>query len=68
VTSCGVLRELPQVQWLHSYLTDDKIYCGYRAPDAAAVRERAQRGGFPASRVTQVRHIIDPTTSELTSV
>jgi hypothetical protein len=66
--SCGVLQELPQVQWLHSYGTDDKIYCVYIAPDAAAVREHAKRGGFPANKVSQVRHIIDPTTSELTSV
>ena len=65
VKSCGVLRELPQVQWLHSYVTDDKIYCVYIA---AAVREHAKRGGFPANSVSQVRHIIDPTTSELTSV
>ena len=68
VKSCGVLRELPQVQWLHSYVTDDKIYCVYIAPDAAAVREHAKRGGFPANNVSQVRHIIDPTTSEPTSV
>jgi hypothetical protein len=64
VKSCGVLRELPQVQWLHSYVTDDKIYCVYIAPDAAAVREHAKRGGFPATNVSQVRHIIDPTTAE----
>ena len=62
--SCGVLRELPQVQWLHSYVTDDKIYCVSIAPDAAAVREHAKRGGFPADNVSQVRHMIDPTTSE----
>jgi hypothetical protein len=63
--SCGVLRELgPQVQWVHSYVTDDKVYCVYIAPDEAAVREHARRGGFPANRVSQVRAIIDPTTSE----
>ena len=50
VKSCGVLQELPQVQWLHSYVTDDKIYCVYIAPDAAAVREHAKRGGFPANK------------------
>ena len=64
-TSCGVLRELgPQLQWLHSYVTDDKIYCVYIAPDEATVRAHAQKGGFPANRVAQVRTIIDPTTSE----
>jgi hypothetical protein len=64
VKSCGVLRELPAVQWLHSYVTDDKIYCVYIAPDEAAVREHAARGGFPANRVSQLRAMIDPTTSE----
>ena len=63
--SCGVLRELgPQVQWLESYVTDDKIYCVYIAPDADSVREHARRGGFPANRVSEVRTIIDPTTAE----
>jgi hypothetical protein len=62
--SCGVLRELPQVQWLQSYVTDDKIYCVYIAPDAAAVREHATRGGFPANSVSQIRRVIDPTTAE----
>jgi len=66
--SCRVLRELPQVQWLHSYVTDNKIYCVYIAPDAAAVREHAKRGGFPANSVSQVRAIIDPTTSEAAGV
>jgi hypothetical protein len=64
-TSCGVLREMgPQIQWLHSYVTDDKIYCVYIAPDEETVRIHAQKGGFPANRVSQVRTIIDPTTSE----
>ena len=63
--SCGVLRGMgPQIQWLESYVTDDKIYCVYIAPDEAAVREHAAQGGFPANRVSQVRTIIDPTTSE----
>ena len=63
--SCGVLHKLgPQVQWLHSYVTDDKVYCVYIAPDEAAVREHARQGGFPANRVSQVREIIDPTTAE----
>jgi hypothetical protein len=64
-TSCGVLRELgPQIQWLHSYVTDDKISCVYIAPDEATVRTHAEKGGFPANRISQVRTIIDPTISE----
>ena len=64
-TSCGVLKEMgPQIQWLHSYVTDDKIYCVYIAPDEATVREHASKGGFPANKVSQVRTVIDPTTSE----
>ncbi|CAM3951613.1 DUF4242 domain-containing protein [Roseateles saccharophilus] len=64
-TSCGVLRELgPSIQWVHSYVTDDKIYCVYNAPDEAKVREHARLGGFPADSVAQVRRIIDPTTAE----
>ena len=63
--SCGVLRELgPQVQWLHSYVTDDKIYCVYIAPNAEAVKKHAEMGGFPANRISQVRSTIDPTTAE----
>ena len=63
--SCGVLQELgPSVQWVHSYVTDDKIYCVYIAPDENTVREHAKRGGFPANRVSQVRTMIDPTTAE----
>ena len=63
--SCGVLRELgPQIQWVQSYVTDDKIYCIYIAPDEEAVRKHAEMGGFPANRVSQVHSIIDPTTSE----
>ncbi|MGD0629083.1 MAG: DUF4242 domain-containing protein [Terracidiphilus sp.] len=64
-TSCGVLRNMgPKIQWLHSYVTDDKIYCVYIAPDEATVLEHAKSGGFPANKVSQVRAIIDPTTSE----
>ena len=66
--SCDVLRQLPDVQWIHSYVTDDKIYCIYIAPDAEAVREHATRGGFPANRISTVRRIIDPTTSEAVAV
>ncbi len=63
--SCGVLCELgPSVRWLHSYITADKMYCVYIAPDEQAVREHARRGGFPANRVSAVTTIIDPTTAE----
>jgi hypothetical protein len=68
-TSCSVLRDLgPQVQWIQSYVTDDKIYCVYIAPSAELVREHASRGGFPANRVSEVRTTIDPTTAETSSV
>ena len=64
-TSCSVLRELgPDIQWVHSYVTDDKIYCIYRAPNEAIIREHAERGGFPANRISQVRTMIDPTSAE----
>ena len=63
--SCAVLKSLgPQIQWLESYVTDDKIYCVYIAPDEATVREHAKQGGFPANRVSQIRRMIDPTTAE----
>jgi hypothetical protein len=63
--SCGVLRELgPQIQWLQSYVTDDKIYCVYIAPDEATVRKHAEQGGFPANSIAQIRSTIDPTTAE----
>jgi hypothetical protein len=63
--SCGVLQEMgPQIQWVESYVTGDKIYCVYIAPDEAAVREHARRGGFPANRVSEIRRMIDPTTAE----
>jgi hypothetical protein len=66
--SCGVLRELgPDVQWVHSYVTEDKITCIYVAPDEESVREHARRGGFPANRILQVRSVIDPTTAEARS-
>jgi hypothetical protein len=62
--SCGVLEQLgPQIQWLESYVTDDKMYCVYIAPDAATVLAHASRGGFPANRVSAVQAIIDPTTA-----
>lgn len=63
--SCGVLREMgPQIQWVESYVTGDKVYCVYIAPDEAAVREHAERGGFPANRVSEIKQMIDPTTAE----
>ena len=63
--SCSVLQKLgPQVQWVHSYVTDNKIYCVYIASDADLVREHARQGGFPANQVSEVRAVIDPTTSE----
>jgi hypothetical protein len=63
--SCGVLREMgPQIQWVHSYVTDDKIYCVYVAPDEETIRHHAGQGGFPANRISQVRSVIDPTTAE----
>jgi hypothetical protein len=63
--SCGVLRQMgPQIQWVESFVTDDKIYCVYLAPNAEAVREHAQAGGFPANRISQVRRMIDPSTAE----
>jgi hypothetical protein len=63
--SCGVLREIgPQVQWVQSYVTGDKIYCVYIAPDEAAVRRHAQMGGFPANSISEVLSVIDPTTAE----
>ena len=64
--SCSVLSELgPQIQWVESYVTDDKVYCVYIAPNEELVREHAKQGGFPANRVSEVRTIIDPTTSEV---
>jgi hypothetical protein len=63
--SCGVLRDMgPQIQWVESYVTGDKVYCVYIAPDEAAVREHATRGGFPANRVSEIKRMIDPTTAE----
>jgi hypothetical protein len=63
--SCGVLKSMgPQIQWVESYVTDDKITCIYIAPDEASAREHASQGGFPADAVLQIRTTIDPTTSE----
>ena len=64
-TSCSVLRDLgPEIQWVQSYVTDNKLYCVYRAPNEEIVREHAQRGGFPCNKVSLVRTMIDPTTAE----
>ena len=63
--SCSVLRNLgPQIQWLQSYVTDNKIYCVYIAPNEEMIREHAAQGGFPANSIAQVRRVIDPTTAE----
>lgn len=63
--SCSVLRALgPDIQWVQSYVTDDKIYCIYRAPSEELVRQHAQTAGFPANSISQVRAAIDPTTAE----
>ena len=63
--SCGVLQRMgPQIQWVQSFVTDDKIYCVYVAPDEASVRTHAQQGGFPANSIARVRSVIDPTTAE----
>jgi hypothetical protein len=67
-TSCAVLRDMgPRIQWVESFVTDDKVYCVYIAPDEAAIREHAARGGFPANRISEVRFVIDPTTAEASS-
>jgi len=64
-TSCSVLRTLgPEIQWLQSYVTDDKIYCIYIAPDEDLIRKHASQGGFPANRISEIRTVIDPTTAE----
>jgi len=64
-TSCGVLNKLgPQIQWVESYVTDDKIYCIYIAPNKQLIEEHAKQGGFPANKISEVRAMIDPTTAE----
>lgn len=63
--SCGVLKQIgPQIQWVQSYVTDDKVYCVYIAPNEEMVREHARQGGFPANRISEIKHVIDPTTAE----
>ena len=64
-TSCGVLSKMgPKIQWIQSYVTADKVYCVYIAPDEKTVREHAEQGGFPANSVSEIAAIIDPTTAE----
>ena len=63
--SCNVLQKMgPQIQWVQSYVTDDKVYCMYVAPDEQTIRKHAEEGGFPANKIARVRSVIDPTTSE----
>jgi hypothetical protein len=63
--SCGVLQSMgPQIQWVQSYVTGDKVYCVYIAPDEEMIREHAAQGGFPANRISQIKSMIDPTTAE----
>jgi hypothetical protein len=63
--SCSVLRNLgPEVQWVESYVTDDKIYCVYIAPSEALIRQHAEQGGFPANKISEIKRKIDPTTAE----
>jgi hypothetical protein len=63
--SCGVLKNMgPQIQWVQSYVTGDKVYCVYIAPNEDAIREHAQQGGFPANKINEVKTVIDPTTAE----
>jgi len=65
-TSCGVLNDLgPQIQWNHSYVTGDKIYCVYNAPSEDLIREHARRGGFPANSISEVSSVISPATAEM---
>ena len=67
--SCSELQKLgPQIQWLHSYVTGDKIYCVYIAPNEEMIREHAQQGGFPANRISEIKSVIDPTTAEQSAV
>lgn len=63
--SCGILQEMgPQIQWVESYVTDDKVYCVYIAPNERMIREHARQGGLPANRISEIKTMIDPTTAE----
>jgi cell division inhibitor SulA len=67
-TSCSVLQNLgPQIQWVQSFVTGDKVYCVYIAPSEELIREHARQGGFPANRISEIRSTIDPTTAEAKS-
>jgi hypothetical protein len=64
-TSCDVLQKMgPQIQWVESYVTGDKVYCVYISPNEEMIREHAQKGGFPANRISEIKSVIDPTTAE----
>ncbi|MGI8735478.1 MAG: DUF4242 domain-containing protein [Pyrinomonadaceae bacterium] len=64
-TSCNVLKSMgPQIQWIQSYVTGDKVYCVYISPNEEMIREHAQQGGFPANRISEIKTVIDPTTAE----
>jgi hypothetical protein len=64
-TSCGVLHQMgPNIQWVQSYVTGDKVYCVYIAPNEDMIREHARQGGFPSNRISEIKSIIDPTTAE----
>ena len=64
-TSCAVLQKMgPEIQWIESYVTGDKVYCVYIAPNEEMIREHASQGGFPANRISEIRTVIDPTTAE----
>ena len=63
--SCGILQNMgPQIQWVESFVTDDKVYCKYIAPNEEEIRKHAEAGGFPANKISEIRTVIDPTTSE----
>lgn len=63
--SCGILRDMgPRIQWLHSYVTGDKVYCIYIADSEQAIRDHAEQGGFPANRIEEIKTVIDPTTGD----
>jgi len=63
--SCGVIRELgPSIQWVESFVTEDKIYCIYNAPDKEILKEHAEKGGFPANRIEEIKNVISPVTAE----
>ncbi|MFK8068964.1 MAG: DUF4242 domain-containing protein [Gammaproteobacteria bacterium] len=63
--SCSILKEMgPEIQWVHSYVTDNKVYCVYNAPNVEAIQTHAEKGGFPANSISQIKTVIDPTTAE----